>query len=64
MTCRIIDLSMSGAAVSAEKKPPLQSRVALGKVLARVVRNLEEGFALEFVHEQDPDSLEDNVTAR
>jgi len=34
MTCRIIDLSMSGAAVSAEKKPPLQSRVALGKVLA------------------------------
>jgi PilZ domain len=64
MTCRIIDLSMSGAAVSAEKKPPLQSRVALGKVLARVVRNLEEGFALEFVHEQDPNTLEDNVTAR
>lgn len=64
MTCRIIDLSMSGAAVSAERRPPLQSRVALGKVLARVVRNLEEGFALEFVHEQHPETLEDNVTAR
>ena len=28
LTCRIIDLSMSGAAVSAEKRPPLQSKVA------------------------------------
>lgn len=63
MTCRIIDLSMSGAAVSAERRPPLQSRVALGKVPACVVRNLEEGFALEFIHEQDPDTLEDDVTA-
>ncbi len=64
MTCRIIDLSMSGAAVSAEKCPPLHSRVALGNVLARVIRNLEGGFALEFIHEQHPDTLEDNVTAR
>ncbi len=64
MTCRIIDLSMSGAAVSAEKRPPLQSKVALGKVLARVVRNLEEGFALEFIHEQHPDTLEASVSGR
>lgn len=64
MTCRIIDLSKSGAAVSAEKRPPLQSRVALGKVLARVVRNLDDGVALEFIHEQDPDTLEENITAR
>jgi hypothetical protein len=36
----------------------------LGKVQARVVRNLEEGFALEFLREQSADSLEDAVTAR
>ena len=36
----------------------------LGRVQARVVRNLEEGFALEFVHEQLEETLEDNVTAR
>jgi hypothetical protein len=36
----------------------------LGKVQARVVRNLEEGFALEFVHQQLEDTLEDAVTAR
>ena len=64
MTCRIIDLSMSGAAIAAENRPPLKSLVMLGKVQSRVVRNLEEGFALEFVHEQIAETLEDAVTAR
>ena len=32
MTCRIIDLSMSGAAIAAENRPPLKSLVMLGKV--------------------------------
>jgi hypothetical protein len=64
MTCRIIDLSLSGAAIAAENRPPLRSLVMLGKVQSRVVRNLEEGFALEFVHEQLIDTLEESVTAR
>jgi len=34
---------------AAENRPPLKSLVMLGKVQSRVVRNLEEGFALEFV---------------
>jgi len=64
MTCRIIDMSLSGAAIAAETRPPLKSMVMLGKVQARLVRNLEEGFALEFVHEQLVETLEDSVTAR
>ena len=60
MTCRIIDLSLSGAAIAAENRPPLKSLVMLGKVQSRVVRNLEEGFALEFVHEQVAETLEDS----
>src|ERR1700734_2294956 len=64
MTCRIIDMSLSGAAIAAETRPPLKSLVLLGKVQSRVVRNLEEGFALEFVHEQLAETLEDSVTAR
>jgi c-di-GMP-binding flagellar brake protein YcgR len=64
MTCRVIDMSLSGAAIAAENRPPLKSLVSLGKVQARVVRNLEEGFALEFVHEQLAETLEDSVTAR
>jgi hypothetical protein len=64
MTCRIIDLSPSGAAIAAENRPPLRSLVLLGKVQARVVRNLEEGFALEFLHEQLVETLEDSVSAK
>src|SRR6201999_1878921 len=64
MTCRIIDMSLSGAAIAAENRPPLKSTVMLGRVPARVVRNLQEGFALEFLHQQIAESLEDSVTAR
>ncbi|WP_040771674.1 PilZ domain-containing protein [Rhodopseudomonas sp. B29] len=64
MSCRIIDMSRSGAAIAAEQKPPMNSQVLLGRVQARVVRHLEEGFALEFIHEQLEETLEDSVTAR
>jgi len=64
MTCRIIDMSLSGAAIAAENRPPLKSLVMLGRVQSRVVRNLEEGFAIEFVHQQSVDTLEESVTAR
>jgi PilZ domain len=63
-SCRIMDLSLSGSAVAAETRPPLKSMVRLGCVPARVVRYLEEGFALEFTHPQDPESLEESVTMR
>jgi hypothetical protein len=64
MTCRIIDLSLSGAGIAAETRPPMKSTVLLGRVAARVVRNLEDGFAIEFVHPQLIDTLEESVTAR
>ncbi len=64
VSCRIIDLSLSGAALAAEFRPLVGTAVTLGRVQARVVRHLEEGFAIEFVHAQLPDALEDNVSAR
>src|SRR5919205_1469200 len=64
MSCRIIDLSLSGSAVAAETRPPPKSTVRPGRVPARGVRHLEEGFALEFTHAQDPESLEESVTMR
>ncbi len=64
MTCRIIDLSRSGAAIAAEYQPPIGAMVSLGRVQARVVRHLDEGCALEFLHEQPIETLEDSVTAR
>ena len=64
MACRIIDLSLSGAALAAEIKPLVGEAVILGRVQARVVRHLEEGFAIEFVHAQLPETVEDNVSAQ
>jgi hypothetical protein len=64
MNCRIIDLSLSGAAVSAEYKPEVGSQLMLGTVQGQVVRHLEDGFAIEFAHPQLPETVEDSVTAR
>jgi hypothetical protein len=36
--------------------------VTIGKVQARVVRYLDDGFAVEFTRSQHPDFLEESVT--
>jgi hypothetical protein len=61
LTCRIIDVSQSGAGVATDQRPPIGSLVTLGKVQGRVVRHLEDGFAVEFTRLQHPDFLEENV---
>jgi hypothetical protein len=63
VTCRIIDMSLSGAAISAKDRPPVGTLITIGKVPARVVRHLDEGFAVEFTRLQHPDFLEENITA-
>lgn len=60
MTCRIIDLSQSGATLASDQQPAIGDLVTLGKVQGRVVRHLEDGFAIEFTR---PDSLQENVNA-
>lgn len=62
ITCRIIDVSQSGAAVATDQRPAVGALVTLGKVQGRVVRHLEDGFAIEFTRLQHPDFLEENVT--
>ncbi len=62
VSCRIIDVSESGAGVATDQRPPVGALVTLGKVQGRVVRYLEDGFAVEFTRLQHPDSLEENVT--
>jgi hypothetical protein len=64
VTCRVIDLSASGAAVaiSPELRPDVGAAVTIGKTTGRVVRHIEDGFAIEFTRLQHPDSIETNVT--
>jgi len=64
VTCRVIDLSASGAAVAIalDLRPAIDSAVTIGKTPGRVVRHFDGGFAIEFTRLQHPDSVEGNVT--
>ncbi|HXX52104.1 MAG TPA: PilZ domain-containing protein [Xanthobacteraceae bacterium] len=62
VTCRVIDVSQSGAGIATRERPAIGTLVALGKVQGRVVRHLEDGFAIEFTRLLHPDFLEDSVT--
>jgi hypothetical protein len=64
VACRVIDLSQSGAAIgiSPDLRPPVGVVVTIGKTQGRVVRHIEDGFAIEFMRLQHPDFVEENVT--
>jgi hypothetical protein len=62
MTCHVVDMSLSGAAIASESKPPVGTIVRLGKTQGRVIRHVDMGFAVEFTRLQHPDFLEENVT--
>jgi PilZ domain len=59
--CRIIDVSQSGAGIATDQRPPIGALIMLGKVQGRVVRHLEDGFAIEFTRLQHPDFVEESV---
>jgi hypothetical protein len=56
--CRIIDLSLSGAAVEIEVKPALGVQVILGNMRGQVVRHFQDGLAIEFAVVLPPESLD------
>ncbi|MEH2480623.1 hypothetical protein V1282_003980 [Nitrobacteraceae bacterium AZCC 2146] len=56
--CFVVDLSVSGAAVSAEVQPNIGAPLALGACVGRVVRHIANGFAIQFVEPQIRATLE------
>jgi hypothetical protein len=64
VACRVIDLSQSGAAIAIapELRPDVGSVVTIGKAQGRVVRHIDDGFAVEFTRLQHSDFIEDAVT--
>lgn len=56
--CRIIDLSLSGAAIEIEVKPAIGVQVTLGTMRGQIVRHFEDGVAIEFAVVQRPESLD------
>jgi hypothetical protein len=59
--CAIVDLSVSGVAVISLNRPPMGSMVRVGKAPGRVVRHLDNGFAVEFSRVQNPELLKATV---
>ncbi len=56
--CFVIDLSISGARVSADIMPKLGTVLAVGKVVGRAVRHFPGGFAVHFAEVQDRNEVE------
>lgn len=63
-TCIVIDVSETGAAVSADLVPPVGTVVAVGAVVGRVCRHFPEGFAVTFVEPQPMGALEQRLMLR
>ena len=59
--CFVIDVSRSGIALSAQRSPEIGTPLAVGKLVGRVVRYLDIGFAVKFLEVQDLDEIEDLV---
>jgi len=55
---RIIDLSLSGAAVEMDVRPAIGTLLWLGTMRGRVVRHFDDGIAIEFAVLQSADSLD------
>lgn len=47
--CRVIDLSLSGAAIEIDVRPAIGNMISLGQMRGRVVRHFQEGIAMEFL---------------
>jgi hypothetical protein len=61
--CFVIDMSVSGIAVSADVQPQIGTPLAVGACIGRVARLLPDGFAVKFVETQNRDDL-DRLIAR
>jgi hypothetical protein len=61
-SCFVIDMSVSGAAISASVQPMIGTPLALGTCVGRVVRHLPDGFAVQFVEPQSRAELDRRIT--
>jgi hypothetical protein len=48
-SCEVLDISVSGAGIKTDIMPAMGTYLMVGKMKGRVVRYLENGFAIEFV---------------
>lgn len=59
---RLVDVSISGAALAVAAKPPIGSPVVVGATAAQVVRHFEGGIAVEFNRLFPAETFDENIT--
>lgn len=59
---QIIDVSLSGANIATEARPPLGSVVQLGKLHAQVIRHHPRGIGVRFISVQEPDAIKNSFS--
>lgn len=47
--CRVIDLSLTGAAIAMDHRPAIGEEVVIGRIQGRVVRHIPQGIAIRFL---------------
>ena len=60
-TVRVIDMSLSGAAISTNLRPPIGSPVRLGRLGARIVRHFDDGIGIEFMRLMSDTAIEQAI---
>jgi hypothetical protein len=63
-SCFIINISASGAAISADVQPPVGTPLSVGACVGRVVRHLADGFAVQFISPQDTEDRIERLIVR
>jgi hypothetical protein len=58
---KIIDVSLSGAAIQADIQPPLGTHVIIGATHGSVVRHFNNGFAVEFSYPLRPEEFNEHI---
>jgi hypothetical protein len=58
---RVIDISLSGCAVSSDIKPPMGSAITIGHTQGKIVRHFEAGIAIEFRTPLSTDVFDENI---
>lgn len=62
ITCMIIDVSVGGASLSTEARPPLGTEIVLGRLRGHIVRHHDSGIGVEFTDLQNTAALQRNFS--
>lgn len=62
LDCEIIDVSISGASLKMDSRPPVGTIVTLGRLRGRVMRHHEQGIGVQFIDIQEPEALRRHFT--